>query len=72
MTQFSDIPTEKFPLNYDTYCQMQDRLRASAKGFSYLGTADGHMVSRELNAVSARLAHAWEIIRGVEHRELGR
>lgn len=72
MTRFSDIPTEKFPLNFDKYRQLRDDIYAAADGFDDLGTADGYAVSRELIQVQIHLGRAWELIRSIEHRKSAR
>lgn len=69
MTRFSDIPTRRFPLNFDKYCRLRDQLQAAADGFDALGTAVGQMVSEDILEVHARLGRTWELIRQIERRE---
>ena len=70
--KFSEIPTRKFPLNFQRYCRLQDEIQTAADRFSDLGTVEGHAVFLELVEVRARLDQAWELIRQIEHREKGR
>lgn len=69
MTRFSDIATEKFPLNFRKYCELRDDIYAAAGGFDDLGTAAGRAVSSELMDVHTRLARTWELIREIERSE---
>lgn len=70
--RFSEIPTEKFPLNFDKYCQLRRQIEAAADDFDELGTAAGRAVSRELMDVHFRLGRAWELIRNIERGENAR
>ncbi len=65
MIRFSDIPTERFPLNFHKYCQLRE-------GVDDLGTASGRGVSRELMDIHGCLGRAWELIREIERRENAR
>lgn len=69
MTRFSDIPTERFPLNFHKYCQLREGVRAAAAGFDDLGTASGRAVSRELMDIHGGLSRAWDLIQEIERRE---
>jgi hypothetical protein len=69
MTRFSEIPTAKFPLDFDRYVRLRDELQAAARGFGQLGTAAGRMVDKDLMEVHARLGRTWELIRQIERRE---
>lgn len=70
--RFSEIPTEKFPLNFDKYCQLRRQIETAADDFDELGTAAGRAVSRELIDVHFRLGRAWELIRNIERSENAR
>ncbi len=69
--RFTDIPTERFPLNFDKYRQLADDIQAASSRFNYVGTSDAKMVSSELMAVHSKLASVWELIRRIERREKG-
>lgn len=69
MTKFFEIPIDKFPMNFDKYCQLRDQLQTAADGFDNLGTAAGRMVSKDILEVHARLSQTWELIRDIERRE---
>jgi hypothetical protein len=69
MTRFSQIPTDKFPLNADAYDRLWREFGSIAKGFSNLGTADGSAVAKKIDKVQAALGDSWELIQETERRE---
>lgn len=69
MTKFFEIPIDKFPLNFDKYCQLRNQLQAAAEGFDDLGTTAGQLVSKDIMEVHGRLGRTWELIREIERRE---
>lgn len=72
MTNLTDIPNEEFPLNYDEYCEIRNKLVSAARGFSNLNTAIGRQIDRELMEAHEKLGRAWETIRNEERREIER
>ena len=72
MTNLTDIPTEDFPLNYDEYCDIRNRLVEAASGFERLGTVIGRQLNLEIMEAHGKLGRAWESIRNEERREIER
>lgn len=69
MKKFSDIPTEKFPLNAALYHKLRNDVYAAACGFSDLRTNDAETIARELSNAQYHLECAWALILRIEDTE---
>ncbi len=72
MNNTTDIPTDDFPINYNDYCEIRNKIVSAARGFSNLGTVIGRQIDRELMEAHEKLGRAWETIRNEERREIER
>lgn len=72
MANLTDIPAEKFPLNYEKYCHLREEIREAARSFAGLNTVIGRQIDHELMEAYEKLGQAWETIRNEERREIER
>lgn len=69
--RFCEIPTDAFPMNYETYSRLHSELASISARFSDLGTTDGAATAKMMERVNSSLGETWEFIRVIEHREKG-
>jgi len=62
-TPLRDLPADKFPLRFEEYSNLYDRLREAASGFANLGYP---ALAEEVDATRAQLHKAWNAIRDTE------